>query len=123
MREAFERHPDDAGLRFCQSRLLQRQQRPEEALVAARRAIALDPQKPYRHEHLVKLLMEAGEDDEAEAALREALERHPDDAGLRFRQSRLLQRRQRPKEALRPPGARSRSIRRSPTGMSISLSC
>ena len=37
--------------------------------------------------------MEAGEDDEAEAALREAFERHPDDAGLRFRQSRLLQRR------------------------------
>ena len=38
--------------------------------------------------------MEAGKDDEADAALHEALERHPDDAGLRFRQSRLLQRRQ-----------------------------
>jgi hypothetical protein len=38
--------------------------------------------------------MEAGEDDEAEAALNEAFERHPDDAGLHFRQSRLLQRRQ-----------------------------
>ena len=60
LREAFERHPDDAGLRFQLSRLLQRRQRPEEALAAARRAIALDPQKPYWHEHLVKLLMEAG---------------------------------------------------------------
>jgi tetratricopeptide (TPR) repeat protein len=94
LRGAFERHPDDAGLHFQLSRLLQRQQHPEEALAAARRAIALDPQKPYWHEHLVKLLMEAGEDDEAEAALNEAFERHPDDAGLHFRQSRLLQRRQ-----------------------------
>jgi tetratricopeptide (TPR) repeat protein len=94
LHEAFERHPDDAGLHFQLSRLLQRQQHPEEALAAARRAIALDPQKPYWHEHLVKLLMEAGEDDAAEAALRKAFERHPDDAGLRFRQSRLSQRRQ-----------------------------
>jgi tetratricopeptide (TPR) repeat protein len=94
LHQAFAHHPDDAGLRFRQSRLLQRQQRPKEALVAARRAIALDPQRPYWHEHLVRLLMEAGEDDEAEAALREAFEHHPDDAGLRFRQSGLLRRRQ-----------------------------
>ena len=93
--QAFEHHPEDAGLRFHLSRLLQQQQRSEEALAAARRAIALDPQKPYWHEHLVKLLMEAGEDDEAEAALREAFEHHPDDAGLHFQLSRLLQRQQR----------------------------
>jgi predicted Zn-dependent protease len=81
LHEALERHPDDAGLRFRQSRLLQQQQRPEEALVAARRAIALDPQKPYWHEHMVKLLIEAGKDGETEAAVRQAFERHPDDAG------------------------------------------
>ena len=96
LREAFELHPDDPWLHLHLSRLLQRRQRPEDALVAARRAVALAPQKPYLYEHLVKLLMEAGEDDEAEGVLLKAVELHPDDAGLHSHLSRLLQRRQPP---------------------------
>jgi Flp pilus assembly protein TadD len=69
-------------LYFHLSRLLQRRQRPEEALVAARRAVALAPQKPYLYERFAKLLMEAGRVEDAEAVLREAFELHPDDAGL-----------------------------------------
>ena len=68
----------------------------------------------------MKLLMEAGEDDEAEAALHEALERHPDDAGLHFQlESAVAATAASGGSPGRPLGARSRSTRRSPTGTSI----
>ena len=101
LRQALARSIESGGMYFRLSRLLQGK-RPEEALAVARRAVALEPQKPYLREHLVTLLMESGKDADAEAetALRAALERHPGDAALHFHQSRLLQRRRRPEQAL-----------------------
>ena len=98
LRQALERKVESGGMYFRLSRLLEGE-RPEEALVAARRAVALEPHKPYLCERLVALLLEAGADAEAEAVLRDALERHPGHAALHFYVS-LLQRRQRSEEAL-----------------------
>ena len=84
---------------FSLSRLVQGRC-PQEAIAAARRAVDFEPQQPYLREHLVALLMEAGNEVEAEAALRDALERHPGHAALHFYNSRLWRRRGRPAAAL-----------------------
>jgi tetratricopeptide (TPR) repeat protein len=90
LREGLERHPGHAALHFHHSRLLQRRQRPEAALAAARRAVALEAWRPRWHDHLAVLLMEAGRLEEAEAQLRRALERNVESGAMYFRLSRLL---------------------------------
>jgi tetratricopeptide (TPR) repeat protein len=99
LRQAFGRKVESGGMYFRLSRLLQGK-RPKEALAVARRAVALEPQKPYLREHLIALLIEAGEDAEAEAALCHALEFHAGEAALHFQRSRLLQQRRRTEEAV-----------------------
>jgi Flp pilus assembly protein TadD len=99
LREAIAGKVESGGMYFRLSQLLQ-EQRPQEALAAARRAIEVEPQKPYLHERLVTLLLAAGDETEAEAVLRDALTRHPGHAALHFHRSRLWQRRRRPAQAL-----------------------
>ena len=99
LRQVLRRNVESASMYVRLSRLVQGK-RPEEALALARRAVALEPQKPYLREHLIALLMESGEDAEAEAALRQALDRHPGDPALHFHRSRLLRRHERTQEAV-----------------------
>ena len=99
LRQALDQNVESGGMYFRLSRLLQGQ-RPEEALAAARRAVDVEPQKPYLREHLAALLLDAGDEADAEAILRDALECHPGHAALHFHQSRLWRLRRRPAEAL-----------------------
>ena len=66
----------------------------------ARRAVELEPQRARWRDHLAALLGEAGRLEEAEAVLREALERNIESGVLYWRLSRLLQWRERADEAL-----------------------
>ena len=67
LRQALARNVESGGMYFSLSRLVHGRS-PQEAIAAARRAVDLEPQKPYFREHLVALLLEAGNDVEAEAA-------------------------------------------------------
>jgi Flp pilus assembly protein TadD len=73
---------------------------PERALEAARAACRVDPVIPFPHSHLGALLMRSEELDEAETALRQALDLAPDDAHARHRLSELRQRQGRTAEAI-----------------------
>ena len=78
---------------------------------AARTASAIEPDNPVLGKRLAKLLMEAGQDEEAERVLLALLELEPEDGELQFRLSKVLQRRQRLDAAI---GAAQRAIELQP---------
>jgi tetratricopeptide (TPR) repeat protein len=99
LRQALDQDVASGGMYFRLSRLLQ-ERRPEDAVAALRRAVALEPHQPYLHERLAASLLDGENVVEAAAVLRDALELHPGYAALHFEQSRLWRRRRRPAEAL-----------------------
>lgn len=72
-----EMSPQDPRPPLVASRLLMLNQRQQEALVAADRAVAVTPGNPDAHYQRGAVLMAMGELDEAEASMRRALELDP----------------------------------------------
>lgn len=75
-----QKFPDNATLYLLAAQNYRAANQAEPALRAARRAVELDPAVPQGYAQLARLQMEAGNPDEALAALRASLQHDPDSA-------------------------------------------
>ena len=81
LRSGIAEHPDDAGLRFKLSELLENDS-SDEAIAALERVIALVPHKPDPLLAKANLLIKAGRDDAAREAIAKAFTMKPDRSRL-----------------------------------------
>jgi tetratricopeptide (TPR) repeat protein len=78
-RQLLEQSPENADHWWCLAGILRAQDKHEEAVEAARRAVDLDPNGPY-HPRLAACLAKSGQLDEAEQTYKQVLRDHPERA-------------------------------------------
>ena len=121
LRSAILKRPEDARLRHSLSKVLEASD-PRQAIASAKAAAELEPDNPSFQDHLVGLLFAAERIDDAALALAKALPLSRQHGSLCFSLSRLLQRRERPDEAL-GAARRGRPGRKGPGGATIWRRC
>jgi hypothetical protein len=90
--KALAIEPNDIRGLEAKANLLRRLGHGPEAIVVARRALALDPDNPYSHEHLGEMLDFYGDTDGARAVFDAAIARLPEDQTTRIRNFETLMR-------------------------------
>jgi tetratricopeptide (TPR) repeat protein len=91
-RQALLRHRPTAALHYTHALSLLSLERLEEAELALRECVRLDPRRAEAHDRLAQLIwMRSGDITEATAGLQSALERFPQDDALRGTKAALLQ--------------------------------
>ena len=108
LNKAAELEPGSVDVLNVRSYLLQNQGRLEESIEFAKQGIAIDPLRPRSFLHLADLLYDAGRYDEAESALRTALELNPQCPGAHGIRTKILLLKGHPEQAL--PEAELESI-------------
>ncbi len=86
----LRKHPKNVELLVGYSMLLEQDQRPEEALKATQKAMAMDPDNVTAAFQESRLLQLQGNEEEAIRKLAELVEKHPANGALRSRYARIL---------------------------------